>query len=95
MGAQPDILVNTGGVYEFLPLDAITPEHFHKQFNLNMPGLLPTTQEAVKPMGRTVAHSHRRRFDRETNHPCENEALAALTCAHPPAPLQAFGTGIA
>ncbi len=46
-----DILVNNAGVYEFAPLEAITPEHFHKQFNLNVLGLLLTTQEAVKHMG--------------------------------------------
>jgi 3-oxoacyl-[acyl-carrier protein] reductase len=46
-----DVLVNNAGVYEFLPLDAITPEHFHKQFDLNVLGLLLTTQEAVKHMG--------------------------------------------
>jgi 3-oxoacyl-[acyl-carrier protein] reductase len=43
-----DILVNNAGVYEFSPLDSITPEHFHKQFNLNVLGLLLTTQEAVR-----------------------------------------------
>ena len=43
-----DILINNAGVYEFAPLDAITPEHFHKQFNLNVLGLLLTTQEAVR-----------------------------------------------
>lgn len=43
-----DILVNNAGVYEFSPLDAITPEHFHKQFNLNVLGLLLVTQEAVR-----------------------------------------------
>jgi 3-oxoacyl-[acyl-carrier protein] reductase len=43
-----DILVNNAGVYEFLPLEQITPEHFHKQFNLNVLGLLLTTQEALK-----------------------------------------------
>jgi 3-oxoacyl-[acyl-carrier protein] reductase len=43
-----DILVNNAGVYEFLPLESITAEHFHKQYNLNVLGLLLTTQEAVK-----------------------------------------------
>ena len=43
-----DILVNNAGVYEFAPLESITPEHFHKLFNLNVLGLLLTTQEAVK-----------------------------------------------
>jgi 3-oxoacyl-[acyl-carrier protein] reductase len=42
-----DILVNNAGIYEFAPLDAITPEHFHKQFNLNVLGLLLVTQEVV------------------------------------------------
>ncbi len=43
-----DTLVNNAGIYEFAPLESVTPEHFHKQFNLNVLGLLLTTQEAVK-----------------------------------------------
>jgi 3-oxoacyl-[acyl-carrier protein] reductase len=46
-----DILVNNAGIYEFVPLEAITAEHFHKHFNLNVLGLLLTTQEAVKQFG--------------------------------------------
>src|SRR5712692_5595727 len=46
-----DILVNNAGIYEFAPLEAITPEHFHKQYNLNVLGLLLTTQEGVKLIG--------------------------------------------
>jgi 3-oxoacyl-[acyl-carrier protein] reductase len=46
-----DILVNNAGVYEFGPLETVTPEHFHRQFNLNVLGLLLTTQEAVKLIG--------------------------------------------
>jgi 3-oxoacyl-[acyl-carrier protein] reductase len=46
-----DILVNNAGVYDFQPLGNITPEHFHKQFDLNVLGLLLTTQEAVKLIG--------------------------------------------
>jgi 3-oxoacyl-[acyl-carrier protein] reductase len=46
-----DILVNNAGVYEFGRLEAITAEHFHKQFDLNVLGLLLTTQEAVKLFG--------------------------------------------
>lgn len=42
-----DVLVNNAGIYEFAPLEQITPEHFHKQFNLNVLGLLLTTQAAV------------------------------------------------
>jgi 3-oxoacyl-[acyl-carrier protein] reductase len=46
-----DILVNNAGIYEFAPLEAISPEHFRKQFDLNVLGLLLTTQEAVKHFG--------------------------------------------
>jgi 3-oxoacyl-[acyl-carrier protein] reductase len=46
-----DILVNNAGIYEFAPLEAISAEHFHKQFDLNVLGLLLTTQEAVKHFG--------------------------------------------
>lgn len=42
------ILVNNAGVYEFQPIENISPEHFHKQFNLNVLGLLLTTQAALK-----------------------------------------------
>ena len=54
-----DILVNNAGIYEFAPLEQITEEHFHKQFNLNVLGLLLTTQEAVKyfnPAGGSVVN---------------------------------------
>ena len=43
-----DILVNNAGLYAFAPLEEITEEHFHKHFDLNVLGLLLTTQEAVK-----------------------------------------------
>lgn len=43
-----DILVNNAGIYEFAPLETVTPEHFHKQFNLNVLGLILATQEAIK-----------------------------------------------
>ena len=42
-----DILVNNAGVSEFAPLEAITPEHFHRQFDINVLGLILTTQAAV------------------------------------------------
>jgi len=46
-----DILVNNSGVYEFAPLEAITEEHFHRHFNINVLGLLLTTQAAAKHLG--------------------------------------------
>ncbi len=42
-----DILVNNAGLYEFAPLENITPEHFHKHFDLNVLGLLLVSQEAA------------------------------------------------
>jgi 3-oxoacyl-[acyl-carrier protein] reductase len=46
-----DILVNNSGVYEFLPIEAITEEHFHRMININVLGLLLTTQAAVEYLG--------------------------------------------
>jgi 3-oxoacyl-[acyl-carrier protein] reductase len=46
-----DILVNNAGIYEFLPLEAVTEEHFHRQFDLNVLGLILASQEAVKHFG--------------------------------------------
>ncbi|MEO7300584.1 MAG: glucose 1-dehydrogenase [Verrucomicrobiota bacterium] len=48
-----DILVNNAGIYEFSPLEHVTEEHFHSQFNLNVLGLVLTTQEAAKHFGTT------------------------------------------
>jgi 3-oxoacyl-[acyl-carrier protein] reductase len=42
------ILVNNAGVYDFGPIEAVTPEHFHRQFNVNVLGLLLTTQAALR-----------------------------------------------
>ena len=46
-----DILVNNAGIYDFAPLDNVTPEHFHKQFDLNVLGLLLASQEAARQFG--------------------------------------------
>ncbi|MGF6238469.1 3-oxoacyl-[acyl-carrier protein] reductase [Paraburkholderia sp. GAS38] len=46
-----DVLVNNSGVYEFAPIEGITEAHFHKQFNVNVLGLLLTTQAAAKHLG--------------------------------------------
>ncbi len=46
-----DILVNNAGIFEHQPLDLITAEHFHRHFDLNVLGLLLTTQQGVKLMG--------------------------------------------
>lgn len=46
-----DILVNNAGIYEFQPLESITEEHFHKQFNLNVLGLILASQKAAQAFG--------------------------------------------
>ncbi len=45
-----DTLVNNAGIYEFFPLDKITPANFHKTFDINVLGLLLASREAVKLM---------------------------------------------
>ena len=46
-----DILVNNAGLYDFAPLENLTPEHFHKQFDLNVLGLLLASRQAAKHFG--------------------------------------------
>ncbi len=46
-----DILVNNAGIYEFSPLENITEEHFYRQFDLNVLGLIFSSQQAVKHFG--------------------------------------------
>lgn len=42
-----DLLVNNAGVYEFGAVGEVTPEHYHRVFDVNVLGLLLATQEAV------------------------------------------------
>ncbi|HEX6193102.1 MAG TPA: glucose 1-dehydrogenase [Chitinophagaceae bacterium] len=42
-----DILVNNAGVFKFEPLEAVTEEEFHRQFNTNVWGTILATQEAL------------------------------------------------
>jgi 3-oxoacyl-[acyl-carrier protein] reductase len=46
-----DILVNNAGFFEFLPLEQVTVEHFHKQFDLNVLGMILASREALKYFG--------------------------------------------
>jgi 3-oxoacyl-[acyl-carrier protein] reductase len=46
-----DVLVNNAGIYEFAPIEAVTEEHFHKQFNVNVLGPLLAIQAALKLFG--------------------------------------------
>ena len=46
-----DILVNNAGVYQFAPIEAVTEEEFHREYNTNVLGILLATQEALKHFG--------------------------------------------
>src|SRR6201997_414208 len=46
-----DVLVNNAGVYKFVPLEEITEDEFHREFNVNVLGTILATKEAVKHFG--------------------------------------------
>ena len=46
-----DILVNNAGVFAFEPIENVTENEFHRQFNINVLGPLLLTQEALKLFG--------------------------------------------
>jgi 3-oxoacyl-[acyl-carrier protein] reductase len=54
-----DVLINNAGIYEFGSIENVTPEHFRKQFDVNVLGLLLTTQAALKhfnPKGGSIVN---------------------------------------
>ncbi|MFL5019285.1 MAG: glucose 1-dehydrogenase [Rhizobium sp.] len=46
-----DVLVNNSGVYEFAPIGEVTEEHYRRMFDVNVLGVLLTTQAAAKHLG--------------------------------------------
>jgi 3-oxoacyl-[acyl-carrier protein] reductase len=46
-----DVLVNNAGIYRFAPIEEVTEEEFHRQFNTNVLGVLLTSREAMKYFG--------------------------------------------
>ena len=46
-----DILINNAGIYQFQPLESVTEQEFHREFNTNVLGLILATREAVKYFG--------------------------------------------
>ncbi len=48
-----DVLVNNAGVFQFDPLEAITEKEFHREFDINVLGMILVTQEALKYFPRT------------------------------------------
>jgi len=49
--ARLDVLVNNAGVYESVPIEAVTEEQYRRVFDVNVLGVLLTTQTAVKHLG--------------------------------------------
>jgi 3-oxoacyl-[acyl-carrier protein] reductase len=47
----PNVLVNNAGIYAFAPLENVTEDEFHREFNTNVLGSILTIQEAVKHFG--------------------------------------------
>lgn len=52
-----DILVNNAGVFKFEPLETITEEEFHRQFNINVLGTILATQQAAQDFSDTSGGS--------------------------------------
>src|ERR1700724_3199935 len=46
-----DVLVNNAGVYRFAPLEEVTEDEFHREFNINVLGVLLASREAIKTFG--------------------------------------------
>jgi NAD(P)-dependent dehydrogenase (short-subunit alcohol dehydrogenase family) len=46
-----DVLVNNAGVYRFAPIEELTEEELHRQFNINVLGTLLASREALKYFG--------------------------------------------
>ena len=46
-----DVLVNNAGIYKFEPLEAVTEDEFHREFNTNVLGPILAIRESVKHFG--------------------------------------------
>ncbi|MGE8130934.1 glucose 1-dehydrogenase [Methylobacterium sp. NPDC080182] len=46
-----DVLVNNSGVYEFAAIEEVTEEHYRRQFDVNVLGVLLATRAAAKHLG--------------------------------------------
>src|SRR5206468_7960125 len=47
----PNVLVNNAGIYAFEPLENVTEDEFHRQFNTNVLAPILTIREALKHFG--------------------------------------------
>lgn len=46
-----DVLVNNSGIYEFAPIEEVTEDQYRRIFDINVLGVLLTTQAAAKHLG--------------------------------------------
>jgi 3-oxoacyl-[acyl-carrier protein] reductase len=46
-----DVLVNNAGVYDFKPLEEVTEDEFHREFNVNVFGPIIATKTALRHFG--------------------------------------------
>lgn len=46
-----DVLVNNSGIYEFAAIEEVTEEHYRRQFDVNVLGILLATRAAAKHLG--------------------------------------------
>ncbi len=76
-----DILVNNAGIYEFAPIEEVTAEHFHRQFDLNVLGLLLVTQQAIKHFGSAGGNIVNISSVVSTNTPPESSVYSATKAA--------------
>jgi 3-oxoacyl-[acyl-carrier protein] reductase len=54
-----DVLVNNAGVYQYSPIEAISESDFHRQFNINVLGVVLSTQQAIahfNPAGGSIVN---------------------------------------
>ena len=66
-----DVLVNNAAVYQLGPLEAITEEEFHREFNTNILGPLLMIREAVKYFGPRGWQHHQHRLDGVASDPAQ------------------------
>jgi len=57
-----DILVNNAGIYDYLPIENITEESFHKQFNINVLGSIFSHSGICKTIWREGWKYHQYQF---------------------------------
>jgi 3-oxoacyl-[acyl-carrier protein] reductase len=60
-----DVLVNNARVFQFEPLETVTENEFHREFNTKVLGPILAVQEALKLFGPEGGSVNQYQFDRE------------------------------